>query len=134
MPSPNPNLHVAAGNSGSVTVVDTGHTMDTGSWTLTKTRDMAEVTHSGSQGWKQRKATVRDFSGTVELPWNSVNTPESKGFDIGAEVTLTLQLADSGKSYTAPSLINSLAFKVDQTDAVRLTVNFMANGPLTGPA
>src|SRR5262245_14758195 len=125
MASPNPNLHVAAGNSGAVTItsVATPKTLDVTSWTLTKSRDMAEVTHSGSGGWKQRKAAVRDWNATVELPWNSVDTPETVGFDIGAEVDVEFELADAALAYTGPAIVSSLAFKVDQVDVVRLTLS-----------
>lgn len=110
------------------------NTLNIQKWTLKKQRDTAEITHSGSGGWRQRKQTLRDSSGSFEMSWDSDDTPESAGFDIGAEITLTMALGDSGQGYVAPAMVKDTNFSVDnQNGVVMLTVNWEGNGAVSGP-
>ena len=111
------------------------NTLNIGKWTMKKMRDTTEITHSGSGGWRARKQTLSDSSGNFEMPWDSDDTPESGSFDIGAEVSLTMALGDSGKGYVVPIIVKDTNFAVDnQNGVVMLTVNWEGNGVVVGPS
>ncbi len=126
------NIH--QGHGGSVTVGST--TLDIHNWKLKKSRALQEVTHSGSGGVRQRKATVKDSSGTFEMPWQDNVDPSSAGFAEGADIALQMKLGDSALKFALTSaLIESLDYAVDnQNGVVMLVVTWQGNSLCTGPA
>lgn len=110
-------------------------TLNIGKWAATKKRDLTEITHSGSGGVRQRKPTVKDSSGSFELPWDDTADPSDAGFAEGADIALEMKLGASPKKLTLTSaLVETVAYAVDnQTGVVMLTVAWQGNSVIVGP-
>jgi hypothetical protein len=122
-------------------------------WNLTKTNTLVETTHSGSAGFSEYFPTKTEASGSFNAIWDSINMPDagytanafgansgdsgadtSGTLEVGKLVTLKLYLGDSGKFYSMPARIESLAITVNATsDVVKFSCNFKSSGVITDP-
>lgn len=105
-----------SGNGGSI--VCTGEfgtiTLNIGKWTLRKGTRNVDNTHSGTSSTNYENV-VPDNSGTLEIPWDSENIPDSDvGLINGAKVTLVLNLGKSGLSHLLSNTL--IEFNEDTND------------------
>lgn len=112
------------GNGGEVFVgADAGTSVPVGKWTLEKSVALANVTNSKSAGHKQRKATVADDKVTLECPWDDAVNPQANAFAEGQEIRVVLEIGDSAKKWTCPTvIIESVQYVNDEDEDVVKTV------------
>lgn len=113
-----------SGNGGSITAP--GGILNVGKWTLRKSARLAENTHSGTTATNY-ETVVPDNSGTVEIPWDSINIPDTgAGLAPGAKINITFSLGRSGKTETLTSTTVEFAEDVNDNaqDIVRTQVSF----------
>jgi hypothetical protein len=119
-----------SGNGGSIVVGAT--TLNIGKWTLRKGARLVENTHSGTPSTNYEKV-VPDNSGTIDVPWDSTNIPDSgAGLISGAKVTLVFNLGASGKFHTLTNTSIEVNEDTDDNaqDIIRTSVSFKG-GTLT---
>lgn len=121
-------------------------------WTMTKTSTLVETTNSGSGGYSEYFPTKTEAAGSFNALWDSSNIPDagntanttpidedfgpdkSGPLEVGQLVTLKLYLGDSGKFYSVPSRIESLAVTVNAVaDVVKFACTFKSSGLITDP-
>lgn len=122
-----------SGNGGYITVQ--GTRLNIGKWTLRKGSRLVENTHSGVSS-TNFNPVVPDNSGTIEIPWDSSNIPDTiAGLVPGTQVTLQLYLGTSGLFHTLTNTSIEFAEDVDDNaqDIIRTQVSFKG-GSLTAAA
>jgi len=122
-------------------------------WNFTKTNTLVEITNSGSAGFAEYYPTKTEGAGSFNALYDSANSPDAtnvvntygststdfgpdKGglLEVGSLVTLKLYLGDSGKFYSVPSRIESLAITVNAVaDVVKFACTFKSSGVITDP-
>jgi hypothetical protein len=112
-----------SGNGGSISVG--GTTLNIAKWTLRKGARLTENTHSGTPSTNFENV-VGDNSGTIEIPWDSANIPDSLGLVSGAKGTIIFNLGTSGKFHTLTNTTIEVGEDVDDNaqDIIRTTVSF----------
>lgn len=99
--------------------------LDINKWTLRKTARLVENTNSGSVA-TNFNAVVPHYEWTVEVPWDSVNIPDTDvGLVEGAQVTITFYTGASGKYQTlvATTVESNEEVDDDANDIIRETIS-----------
>ena len=105
-------------------------------WKLKPSATLADITNANSGGWRQRLSVVSDFDLSATIVWDSTATPESLSFGQGATGTVTLQIGNSTKKYTAvPVIVESYEITgCTEEGAVMYSFSMKGNGTLPAPA
>lgn len=101
------------GHGGAVTVKNTDTPLGVSKWSCEESVVLANKTNSTSGGHKQRQATVKDTSFSLELPWDDTTDPAAIGIHVGATIKLVLNKGESGKKI---SFADAIVEKVSWTD------------------
>lgn len=111
-----------------------GQAFPVSEWRLDKEATLVETTTSASGG-KVRTTVLRGGSWTINVPWNSLLTPEAAGFREGGELAaLGLILGSSGLMYEFPAIMEKVSPISNATnDVVRLTISGYSQGPIPDP-
>ncbi len=101
-------------------------------WTLTKTAVLTEITHSGSQGFQQRKQVVRGGQFKLAFVWDANNVPDSDvTLDQGDEPNISLKRGLNKGFYQFPSIIETCEIVDDQMkDVIKGNISGYVNGPI----
>lgn len=117
------------GHGGAVKIKSPQVTLGVSKWTVDESAVLANKTNSTSLGHKQRQATVRDTSITIELPWDDTQDPDALGLNPGTSHVLELNKGESGKKMaTNTFVIEKRGFIDDEDeDIVRLVISGYSN-------
>ncbi len=88
-----------AGNGGSA--VFGGVTLVVTKWSRRPANRKADTTASDTAGWQRKQGTLKGWSGTISVLWDSDNLPGNTGILQNATGTLVLNL-DSADVSTQP--------------------------------
>src|SRR5882724_6015746 len=111
-----------SGQGGDVVVDGTTHPV--AEWQLSKSAVLADSTTSAS-GCKKRKKVLGDTSFTMNMPWDSDETPEELGLEEGAEIdSIKLYLGESGLMHSFAGIVEKVDVVCDaKGDIIRETVS-----------
>ncbi len=129
-------MSLVIGYGGSVTWVRLGGnvTLCIGVWTFTRKVEIEKKAHAGSGGVKVPIVGDRDYSGTIELPFDDGFLLERNGFYEGVGVRLRLKIGASTKIFDLLAVVESLVYKVDNgSGAVMISVAWQGASLPLGP-
>jgi hypothetical protein len=102
-------------------------------WELSRTMRLADVTVTNS-GHVVRSPVVEDGTYRFNVPYNSTQTLESVNFSPGDMLTGTFKLGNSGKTISAPLIVETLQYVLNAgNDVVRCVSSGNVNGPVVEP-
>lgn len=132
-----PVTHVAenfvTGLGGYVIPANSAIAYDVDEWQAEKMNVLVESTTSSCLG-RRRNATLLDASWTINVPWNSTNTPESVGLFEGNDLALEFRIGGSTLSYKFDGIVEKLrCVSNDKGDIVRLVLSGFAQQGMGNP-
>lgn len=115
-------------------VPSTGIGYPVAEWSVDKRARLADSTTSASGG-EHRTRVLRGGTFRINVPWNSVLTPEDAGFREGDELdALCLYLGDSLLMYQFPAIMEQVSVVVNAAnDIIRLTISGYSQGGIPDP-
>ena len=122
-----------SGVGGSATVG--GITLCVGSWSITDSCDMIDVTNSCGGGFRNFLSGIRNWTATVKTWFEGTVSQTSAPVNIrpGIQGTWTFTLGTSGKFYGGTAIVKSDTIENDVAGAVTFNVELQGSGPLTYP-
>ncbi len=105
-----------SGSGGSMTV--NGTALPVISWTRTPKNRKADASNSSVPGWQRPKGTLKGWSGTAKVVFDSDNSPEALGITQNAEVDLVLERGLSGSNPSGKALLDGPADSVDNQNGI----------------
>lgn len=104
-------------------------------WTLDKSIETPDTTDSGSGGFREREATLKDGTGTATIIWRLTASAEDQSLDVGDEALVNLLLGSTGQAYALQILVNSVSTtNTAKGDVIRQRLGFQHKaGGITGP-
>ena len=128
------------GSQGAVRIIDTADSAGFGkniaevrSWTVEHTKDVIEDSVMGDTA-RTYKHGLQQFTGSMEVIYDSTHTASTRAFDPTHEDALTVEFYPneaSGKKYSGSILVTSVSRTASFDDLVTATVNFQGSGTLT---
>lgn len=114
-----------AGSGGSVSF--TNFQTSVKSFTIDHKSDVEEITDfaDGSSGYKKYLPTLKDWTATVEMSWDSGNTATP-----GTTGTVTFNVNATSK-YTGSGILTGITINEPVSGVVTCTGTFQGNGALT---
>jgi predicted secreted protein len=103
------------------------------SWTVEHTKDVIEDTTMGDAA-RTYKAGLHQFTGSMEVVYDSTHTAASDAFDPSQDGALTVEFypnATTGEKFSGSVLVTSVSRTSSFDDLVTATVNFQGTGALT---
>ena len=117
----------AEDSAGTVTVAEVR------SWTVEHTKDVIEDTVMGDAA-RTYKAGLHQFTGSMEVVYDSTHTSATDAFDPAQDGALTVEFypdATTGEKFSGSILVTSVSRTASFDDLVTATVNFQGSGALT---
>lgn len=117
----------AEDSAGTVTVAEVR------SWTVEHTKDVIEDTVMGDAA-RTYKAGLHQFTGSMEVVYDSTHTSATNAFDPAQDGALTVEFypdATTGEKFSGNVLVTSVSRTSSFDDLVTATVNFQGSGALT---
>jgi predicted secreted protein len=117
----------AEDSAGTVTVAEVR------SWTVEHTKDVIEDTVMGDAA-RTYKAGLHQFTGSMEVVYDSTHTSATNAFDPAQDGALTVEFypdATTGEKFSGSILVTSVSRTASFDDLVTATVNFQGSGALT---
>jgi len=113
------------GKSGSVSF--TNFATSVKSFSIDWKSDVEEITDfaDGTAGYKTYLPTLKDWTATIEMNWDSANTATP-----GSSATMTLTV-DGTSSYTGTAILTGISVSEPVGGVVTCTGSFQGNGLLT---
>ena len=128
------------GSQGAVRIIDTADSAGFGkniaevrSWTVDHTKDVIEDTAMGDTA-RTYKHGLQQFTGSMEVIYDSTHTTATRAFDPTHEDELTVEFYPSettGQKFSGKILVTSVSRTASFDDLVTATVNFQGTGTLT---
>ena len=127
------------GENGKVEIIDlndsaNGTTVaEVRSWTVEHTKDVIEDTVMGDAA-RTYKAGLHQFTGSMEVVYDSTHTTATNAFDPAQDGALTVEFypdETTGEKFSGSVLVTSVSRTSSFDDLVTATVNFQGSGALT---
>ncbi len=103
------------------------------SWTVEHTKDVIEDTVMGDAA-RTYKSGLHQFTGSMEVVYESTHTAASDAFDPAKDGALTVEFypdAATGQKFSGSVLTTSVSRTASFDDLITATVNFQGSGALT---
>jgi len=103
------------------------------SWTVEHSKDVIEDTVMGDAA-RTYKSGLHQFSGSMEVVYDSDHTGASNAFDPSQDGALSVEFypdATSGQKFSGSVIVTSVSRTASFDDLVTATVNFQGTGALT---
>lgn len=105
------------------------------SWTVEHTKDVIEDTVMGDAA-RTYKSGLHQFTGSMEVIYDSDHTAASNAFDASQDGALTVEFhttapSGGGQKFTGSIVVTSVSRTASFDDLVTATVNFQGTGALT---
>ena len=117
----------AEDSAGTVTVAEVR------SWTVEHTKDVIEDTVMGDAA-RTYKSGLHQFTGSMEVVYDSTHTGASNAFDPAQDGALTVEFypdAATGQKFSGSVITTSVSRTASFDDLITATVNFQGSGALT---
>lgn len=125
-----PPENFVTGLGGWVVVNAGGVAYPVAEWEMESIATLVDTTTSSSAG-RRRNTVITDGTWTINVPWNSVGTPEQNGFVPGANLSsLELRIGGSAGSYIFAAIVEKVRIVCNNTnEVVRVVISgFAQNG------
>jgi len=103
------------------------------SWTVEHTKDVIEDTVMGDAA-RTYKSGLHQFTGSMEVVYESTHTAASDAFDPAKDGALTVEFypdAATGQKFSGSVLTTSVSRTASFDDLITATVNFQGSGALS---
>lgn len=122
------------GKSGTVTIG--GNLFAVTQFAFTMSNDLADITHSGANGYQVMLPGVTKASGTLTFVFDTLNQPTVSPINQTPGQSMTLVLSPDGtKNYSFTAYSGELSWSSGpQAGAVLCTTSFQSSGTITVPS